>query len=86
MSRLTPAIVVFSLLTAASALAQTGTGAGTNPSSTTPKDGVWPAPVGHRQPTTTDVRGSGSNQNGPSAIDAEDKALDRKLKSICKGC
>lgn len=28
----------------------------------------------------------GPNKSGDAAIDAEDKAVDRKLKSICKGC
>ncbi len=81
MSRLIPAIIVVSLVAATAALAQTGGSS----SSSGAKPGVWPAPTGHRQPSQTDLRSSGVNnqQIGP---DAEEKALDKKIKSICKGC
>jgi len=39
------------------------------------------APVGHRQPTA-----GASAANDPYAESAEDKALDRKIRSICRGC
>jgi hypothetical protein len=29
---------------------------------------------------------TGPSTSGDAAIDAEDKAVDRKLKSICRGC
>jgi hypothetical protein len=39
------------------------------------------APIGHRQPRAGDVpEVKGAN------LDAEDAALDRKIKSICRGC
>lgn len=41
------------------------------------------APVGHRQPTAADV---GKDSATGFERSAEDRALDRKLKSICKGC
>jgi len=81
MSRLAPAIIVVSLLAATAALAQTG---GTS-SSSGAKTGAWPAPVGHRQPSQSDLRSSGANTQ-PGGADAEDKALDKKIKNICKGC
>jgi hypothetical protein len=73
-----------SLVAATAAFAQ-GTGSSSATKSTTPSASSKPigsAPVGHRQPTVADV---GSEKN---AIDlsAEDKALDRKIKSICRGC
>lgn len=44
------------------------------------------APVGHRQPRASDF----SNESGLSDPNApqnkEDAALDKKLKSICRGC
>jgi hypothetical protein len=40
------------------------------------------APVGHRQPRAADVP---SSTESP-ADSAADKALDRKIKSICRGC
>ena len=36
----------------------------------------------HQQPKAGDVQTSGANDQ----LSAEDKALDRKLKGICRGC
>jgi hypothetical protein len=45
------------------------------------------APVGHRQPTPRDLSATkGSDDNGLLGDDADDKALDKKIKSICRGC
>jgi hypothetical protein len=50
--------------------------------------GVVQAPVGHRQPRPSDLPGDGKNQysdpNDP--LSKENAALDRKIKSICRGC
>ena len=44
----------------------------------------WSAPVGHRQPRAADVRTSTSvSQQG---LDEEDANVDRKIKSVCRGC
>ena len=44
------------------------------------------APIGHRQPRRGDVP-SEKNLNDPnSAMNKEDAALDKKIKSICRGC
>lgn len=71
----------FSLAAATAALAQ-GTGSAPAAKSATPSATARTAPVGHRQPTAADV-GSEKNANDMSA---EDKALDRKIKGICRGC
>jgi hypothetical protein len=47
--------------------------------------GTVQAPIGHRQPRPSDL----SNQktvSDASAPTKEDLALDRKIKSICRGC
>ena len=45
------------------------------------------APVGHRQPTPRDLSATkGSVDNGLLGDDADDKALDSKIKNICRGC
>jgi hypothetical protein len=44
--------------------------------------GLPEAPVGHRQPRVGDV----PSEKGVGNVDAEDAALDRKIKSICRGC
>ncbi|MTV13192.1 hypothetical protein FDV58_38105 [Bradyrhizobium elkanii] len=48
--------------------------------------GVPEAPIGHRQPRRGDVP-SEKNINDPnSQANKEDAALDKKIKSICRGC
>jgi hypothetical protein len=45
------------------------------------------APVGQRQPTPRDISAAkGNDDNGLLGDDAVDKALDSKIKSICRGC
>lgn len=50
--------------------------------------GVMQAPVGHRQPRPSDLPNDGksaySDPNDP--LSKENAALDRKIKSICRGC
>ncbi|HZC98180.1 MAG TPA: hypothetical protein VE267_19055 [Bradyrhizobium sp.] len=47
---------------------------------------VIQAPVGHRQPRVTDVPNE-KNLNDPNdPLSKENAALDRKIKSICRGC
>ena len=56
-------------------------------SSSVPKNsGPAQAPVGHRQPRVGDVPNE-KNLNDPNnPVNKEDAALDRKIKSICRGC
>lgn len=42
----------------------------------------WSAPVGHRQPRAVDIPSSMS----PQALDQEDINVDRKIRSVCRGC
>jgi hypothetical protein len=56
-----------------------------NGGSSSSKQGPWPAPVGHRQPRMDQVP-SEKDSNSTEAMKREDAALDRKLKSICRGC
>lgn len=45
------------------------------------------APVGHRQPRAADVPNEKNNANDPNDPQSkENQALDRKIKSICRGC
>jgi hypothetical protein len=47
--------------------------------------GIPQAPVGHRQPRASDVPNE-KNMNANDAMNKEDAALNKKLKSICRGC
>jgi hypothetical protein len=70
------------------AIAQTGDRLGTTnrASPSSDKQMPWPAPVGHRQPRVEQVPSENDLNNPNDAIAREDAALDRKLKSICRGC
>jgi len=46
---------------------------------------VLPAPTGHRQPTPADVAKIDPSQKNPPAS-PEDRALDRALNNVCRGC
>ena len=44
----------------------------------------WSAPVGHRQPRTADVPTPTSASQ--QTLDPEDANVDRKIRSVCRGC
>jgi hypothetical protein len=44
------------------------------------------APVGHRQPRASDVPDEKNLSNPNDPVNKEDAVLDRKIKSICRGC
>lgn len=79
--------MIVALVTAPVALAQGGTtGAGAGPANPTVPPSLgsgssMQAPVGHLQPRRDMSAGDQSYQST-----AEEKALDRKIKSICRGC
>lgn len=80
-----PVAMIALLLSTPSVLAQSksGTSSTAGPSATTSSGNIPPAPVGHRQPRASDVP---PTQEKNYTESAEDKALDRKIKSICRGC
>jgi len=80
MKQFIAAAMVLSLLGAPVALAQ---GAGSSGASSKSSVGTGSAPVGHRQPRADQVP---SNAEKGYQESAEDKALDRKIRSICRGC
>jgi hypothetical protein len=68
-----------------SALAQSGTG--TSGASTAQKNSpLLEAPIGHRQPRPGDVPSEKNLSNPNDPTNKEDAELDRKIKSICRGC
>ena len=67
-------------LIGAPALAQSGN------STQTKGGGVLPAPVGHRQPRAGDVPNEKNIANPNEPVNKEDALLDKKIKSICRGC
>ena len=66
------------------AMAQTGTGSSnSNPNLA---GSSREAPVGHRQPRADQVPSEKSLSDPNNPVNKEDAALDRKIKSICRGC
>jgi len=56
-------------------------------SSSVPKNsGPAQAPVGHRQPRAGDVPNEKNLSDPNNPVNKEDAALDKKIKSICRGC
>ncbi|HLZ03664.1 MAG TPA: hypothetical protein VKR55_16145 [Bradyrhizobium sp.] len=55
-------------------------------SSMTKGGGVPQAPVGHRQPRASDVPDESKLSNPNDPVNKEDALLDKKIKSICRGC
>ncbi|HEY3792434.1 MAG TPA: hypothetical protein VGM09_11430 [Bradyrhizobium sp.] len=76
-------ILVFLMLGSA-AMAQNNNNLGS--SSSTPRGTVPEAPVGHRQPRADQVPSEKNLNNPNDAVNREDAALDKKIKSICRGC
>ena len=69
------------LIGAPAAMAQTGTGSGT-----TKSGGIPEAPIGHRQPRAGDVPNEKNLSDPNNPVNKEDALLDKKIKSICRGC
>ncbi|AHY50799.1 hypothetical protein JQ582_03840 [Bradyrhizobium japonicum] len=44
------------------------------------------APIGHRQPRASDVPNEKNLSDPNNPVNKEDAALDKKIKSICRGC
>jgi hypothetical protein len=75
-------MALVTLIGAPVALAQSGGG-----SSTAVKNAGPPAaPVGHRQPRAGDVPSEKNIDNPNDLLSKENALLDKKLKSICRGC
>lgn len=79
MRKLVMTATILMLTIGSAAMAQSG-------SSSMKRDGPLPAPVGHRQPRADQVPEGKNNPGATEADKREDAELDRKIKSICRGC
>ena len=59
---------------------------GTSSVSKNPAKPAAQAPVGHRQPRAGDVPNEKNLSDPNDPLSKENAALDRKIKSICRGC
>lgn len=83
-ARLIAAMALLFLIGGPAALAQTGGGAG-SPGAGNQAIGRE-APIGHRQPRADQVPSEKNLSDPNNPANKEDQALDRKIKSICRGC
>ena len=72
------------VLLGGAAVAQTGTKA--QPSGGATSGTLPQAPVGHRQPRAGDVPSEKNLSDPNNPVNKEDALLDKKIKSICRGC
>jgi hypothetical protein len=84
-TKLIPAMALLLLIVGPAAIAQTGGGAG-SPGAANQAQPSRGAPVGHRQPRADQVPSEKNLGNPNDPVNKEDAALDRKIKSICRGC
>jgi hypothetical protein len=80
MRKLLMTITLLALVAGPAAIAQTGNRPDTS------NKGPLPAPVGHRQPRADQVPSEKNLSDPNSAANREDAALDKSIKSICRGC
>jgi hypothetical protein len=74
------------LLIVSSAATAQNAGTGSSKSSASPSRPIPEAPIGHRQPARDQVPSEKNLSDPNSQVNREDAALDRKIKSICRGC
>ena len=84
-AKLIPTLALLALVGGPAAMAQTGSNTG---SSGAANPSVMPreAPIGHRQPRASDVPSEKNLSDPNDPLSKENAALDRKIKSICRGC
>jgi hypothetical protein len=79
----TVALLIFGTV----AMAQTpGTKSLTPSPGATRPSSIPEAPIGHRQPRADQVPSEKNLSDPNNPVNREDAALDRKIKSICRGC
>ena len=84
MRNLITTMAMLALIGSPAAMAQTGSNAG-SPGAANPAPSRE-APIGHRQPRAGDVPNE-KNLNDPNdPLSKENALLDKKIKSICRGC
>jgi hypothetical protein len=80
---------VLVLAAGAAAMAQGGAGSSSYPKGSPGSSADRPmiqAPIGHRQPRVGDVPSEQNLSDPNNPVNKEDALLDKKIKSICRGC
>jgi hypothetical protein len=82
------AMALLTLLVGPAAVAQTGTGGSPPAAKNQPmvREAPIEAPIGHRQPRADQVPSEKNLSDPNDPLSKENAALDKKIKSICRGC
>jgi hypothetical protein len=80
------AIALLCLISGAAAVAQTGSGGAGSPGAANQSPSTREAPIGHRQPRPNQLPSEKNPTNPNDPLNKENAVLDRKIKSICRGC
>jgi hypothetical protein len=78
-------MVLLVLVGGPAAMAQTGSNTGSSGAANPPRS-IPEAPIGHRQPRADQVPSEKNLSDPNDPLSKENAALDRKIKSICRGC
>ena len=84
-TELVATMALLALIAAPAAMAQTGGGTGSSGAASQSQPGRE-APVGHRQPRADQVPSEKNLGDPNDPLSKENAALDRKIRSICRGC
>jgi hypothetical protein len=84
MRNLITTMAMLALIGIPAAMAQTGGNTG-SPGATN-RAPAREAPIGHRQPRAGDVPNEKNLSDPNDPLSKENAALDKKIKSICRGC
>jgi len=79
-------VALLLLIGGPAAIAQTGTNRGSPGAANSSRPMIPEAPIGHRQPRADQVPSEKNLSDPNNPVNKEDAALDRKIKSICRGC
>jgi hypothetical protein len=84
MQKLIMSMALLVLIGGPVAMAQTGSKNGSSGAAS--QSQTREAPIGHRQPRADQVPSEKNLSDPNNPVNKEDAALDRKIKSICRGC
>ena len=84
MRKLITTMALMVLIGGPAAIAQSG--GGTSTAVKNQPQGPRDAPIGHRQPRADQVPSEKNLSDPNDALSRENAALDKKIKSICRGC
>jgi hypothetical protein len=85
MRNLITTTALLALIGGPAAMAQTGSNTG-SPGAATQSQPMREAPIGHRQPRAADVPSEKNLSDPNDPLSKENALLDKKIKSICRGC